>query len=79
MFIQVNQGWQSYTKCNNILVDVFAGRTSPIQCTALEEAWLNFNLSKICRLYDGPLFDQAQYPADTGSIYNIVQEHLGRS
>jgi len=79
MFIQVNQGWQSYIKCNNILVDVFAGRTSPIQCTALEEAWLNFNLSKICRLYDGPLFDQAQYPADTRSIYNIVQEHLGRS
>lgn len=75
-FIQVNQGWQSYSKCNNLLVDIFSGKNTQISCTSLEQAWINFNLSKICRLYDGILFEQEDYPSDTKSIYNIVQKHL---
>lgn len=76
VFIQVNQGWQSYIKCNNLLVDILSGQTTQIDCTSLEQAWINFNLSKICRLHDGILFNQEDYPSDTRLIHNLVQQHL---
>jgi hypothetical protein len=74
-FIEVNQGWQSYTKCNQILHNIFANVDSNLSCTPLEEAWLNFNLSSICHLYDGHLFTNDVYPTNTQTIYSIIQEH----
>jgi len=75
-FIEVNQGWQSYHKCNQLLADVFANSNKSMDCTCVEQGWINYNLSKICRLYDGSLFDQDQYPTNTQLVHSIVQEHL---
>lgn len=75
-FIAVNQGWQSYNKCNQLLADVFANSNESIDCTVIEQGWINYNLSKMCRLYDGALFDQDQYPTNTQLMHSIVQEHL---
>jgi hypothetical protein len=41
----------------------------------LEEAWINYNLSQICKLYTGPLFEQTQYPTNTQHMYEIIQSH----
>jgi hypothetical protein len=71
-----NQGWQSYIKCNQVLQDIYAGKSTEIDCTIIEEAWLNYNLSKACRIFDGILFEQQDYPKDTRVIYQIVQDHL---
>ena len=76
-FIEYNQGWQSYTKCNQLLEDIFAGNSTNIDCTIVEEGWLNYNLSKICRMYNGPIFDQENYPSNTRLVYDMVQDHLG--
>jgi hypothetical protein len=75
-FINVNQGWQSYIKCNQIIEDIFSNKFVDINCSIIEEGWLNFKLASICRIYSGPLFDDPVYPTNTQVIYNILQEHL---
>jgi hypothetical protein len=75
-FIKVNQGWQSYFKCNQILENIFSNTVAHIDCTILEQGWLNYNLSKICRLYDGTLFEDENYPTNTQIISAIVQNHV---
>lgn len=75
-FIKVNQGWQSYTKCDTLLNNILSNADSDIDCSILEQGWLNFNLSKICRLYDGKLFDQHEYPSNTKIVYELVQNHI---
>lgn len=76
MFIERNQGWHAYNKCNTIIENVFANLPYEFSCNIIEEGWINYNLSKICRIYSGPMFDDAQYPTNTQDIYNIIQLHL---
>lgn len=75
-FISRNQGLQSYNKCQHILESIISNADTPIQCTPIEEGWINFNLSKMFRLYDGILFESDAYPTSTKEISNIVKEHL---
>jgi len=74
-FITKNQGWQSYIKCNQVLEHTFANNAASIDCTVLEEAWINYNLSQVCKLYTGPLFEWEQYPVNTQLMYEIIQTH----
>lgn len=76
-FIARNQGWQSYFKCKQLLEDIFANANKTIDCTLLEEAWINYSLSKMCKLYDSTLSEQESYPTDTQQVYKIIQQHLG--
>jgi hypothetical protein len=75
-FIAYNQGWQSCVKCNCILENVFANKSTHIDCTAIEQGWLNYKLSKICRIYTGVIFEDAVYPTNTQTIYNAISRHL---
>ena len=74
-FIAKNQGWHSYNHCNRIIKDIFSNADQEINCTAVEEAWINFNLSKICRIYSGRMFDEETYPA-CREIYQDIQQFL---
>lgn len=75
-FIAVNQGYQSFHRCDDFLNNVFANKSFIVDLSPIEQGWINYNLSRICRMYDGPLFDQDHYPKDTQEIYRIVQVHL---
>ena len=75
-FITNNQGLKSFNKCNKIIENIFSNKTSSIDCTIIEQGWINYNISKICRLYDGSLFDNENYPIDTKLVYNEIQNHL---
>lgn len=75
-FIEVNQGWQSYIKCNQLLEHIFSNSSYDINCNIIEQGWINFNLSKICQLFDGEIFDQESYPSNTQDMYRIIQTHL---
>jgi len=78
-FIARNQGWQSCLKCNQLLADIFANADKTIDCTVLEEAWINYNLSRMCKLYNNDLLsEQELYPTNTQQVYKIVQQHLSR-
>lgn len=76
-FIEMNQGVQSYNKCNTILENIFANCDTTIDCTVIEQGWINYNLSKICRIYNGSMFEQEQFPTNPQSIYQEIKQHLG--
>lgn len=69
-----NHGSVSYNKCCKILESVLLGEDHNIDCTILEEAWLNYNLSKIFRVYDGLVFDCEQYPTNTLQIHQWIEQ-----
>jgi hypothetical protein len=75
-FIEMNQGVQSYNKCNTILENIFANCDTTIDCTVIEQGWINYNLSKICRMYNGSMFEQEQFPTNPQSIYQEIKQHL---
>lgn len=77
-FMTYNQGWQSYVKCNHILEDVFANKSTNIDCTIIEQGWLNYKLSNICRIYNGLLFEDLVYPTNTQIIHNTISDHISR-
>lgn len=78
-FIKVNQGWQSHLKCTHLLENILSNTPSEINCTVVEQGWINYNLSKICRLYSGPVFDDDIYPINTQQVYTIIQDHITES
>jgi hypothetical protein len=78
-FIEKNQGQQSYVKCDQIIQDIFNNKNRELDnLTVIEEAWINYNLSKICRIYNGDRFDNITYPQNTQHIYKEIQEHLSQ-
>lgn len=75
-FIEMNQGFRSYNKCNTILENIFSNRNITIDCTIIEQGWINYNLSKMCRMYNGSMFEQKQFPTNTQDIYKEITQHL---
>ena len=75
-FIQYNQGWQLFNKCNRIIDGMFSNQPMEIDCTIIEEGWINFNLSIMCKMYQGPMFENVVYPNNTTIAYCVIQEHL---
>lgn len=66
-FIEKNQGYASYIKCDKVMQDILSNTDSKIDCTVLEEAWLNYLLSKF-GVYSNVL-DQLEYPTNAQEIY----------
>jgi hypothetical protein len=75
-FIQRNQGWQIYTKCKTIVDQVLSGIDAPITTNEIEQALINAMLSKTVYIFDGPLFEENQYPNSTAEIWDKIQQHL---
>jgi hypothetical protein len=73
-FDSKNHGQNSHAKCDMILENILLGKDCNIDCTVLEEAWLNYNLSKIFRVYDGLVFDCEQYPTNTKQIHQWIEK-----
>jgi hypothetical protein len=73
-FIAKNQVWQSFIKCNRIIENIFANTDTEIDCTVIEQAWINYNLSKMCKIYDGALFED-RYLTNTQHVYALIQTH----
>jgi hypothetical protein len=76
-FITHNQGWQSYVKCNQLLEDIFANEFTNIDCSVIEQGWINYKLSNICRIYNGSMFEDETYPTNTQIINHCINEYLG--
>lgn len=75
-FIQRNQGYQSWLACEQLLAACLNGEDSEIHATILEQAWLNYSIARITRMYSGTVFDSANYPKSTREIYQEIQNHL---
>lgn len=75
-FMKKNQGWQAYIKCNSIIENIMGNISYKFECNEIEEGWINYNLSKICRIYDGELFNEDLYPDNCQDIYKILERHI---
>lgn len=75
-FMCRNQGYQSWLKCQNLLSACLGNLSLDIDCTVIEEAWLNYKITKIARMYEGTIFSSSRYPTNTQSIYKEIQTHL---
>jgi len=71
-FIERNQGLQSYNKCSTIIENAFNNVDYEFESTVLEQAWINYNMSKHCNVYDGPLYSNITYPTNSQQIYKII-------
>jgi hypothetical protein len=75
-FIARNQGWQSWTLCNETLKDAISNRDREINLEVEQQALLNVLLSRTTGIFDGDLFERPDYPSNTKEIYNLVKSHL---
>lgn len=75
-FIIKNQGYQSIMLCDSILKNIFTGESHHIPTLqAYEEAYINYNITKIARMFEGTCFN-SKYPTNTLDIYKEIQLHL---
>lgn len=70
-FLDLNQGLASETKCNKIIESIVCQESKKLQLNILEEAWINYKISKMFNLYEVPELETDNYPSDTKIISDI--------
>lgn len=75
-FIRLNQGYHSYYRCADILEKIFLEQPMPIRCTPYEEAWINYNITKMTGVDRGPLFTDDIYPTNTAEVYKLITHYV---
>ena len=72
-FIELNQGYHSYVKCQKILYCILANEEMDISnLNIVEEAWLLYKISRMFRCYDHPLLNVDTFVSNTREISRIT-------
>ena len=71
-FLELNQGYHSEIKCTSILRDIWAGRSTAINLNIVEEAWLNWQITRSFQCCDLPILVSDQYPTNTLEISKAI-------
>jgi hypothetical protein len=74
-FLELNQGWQYYTKSKKIVCAAFAGENTVFDSNEISQALINSMLTKSVGMFDGGLFADDAYPQTTKEIWNAVHHH----
>lgn len=64
-FLRLNQGYHSQLKCNKIIEAIITNQSMPLKLNIIEEAWVNYRISRTFNLYAVPELEANKYPADT--------------
>ena len=75
-FLDLNQGWQYYTKSKQAVDHALAGRNVEFSGDEISQALINSMLTKCVGIFDGELFDGDRYPNNTAQLWNCVDHHL---
>lgn len=75
-FIDLNQGWQSWVKCNDLIKAIMSNCDQEVSLVVEQQALLNALLSRTIGIFDGELFSAVCYPNNTKIIYDLVKHHL---
>ena len=73
-FLKLNQGFVSEQLCNQIIDAVLHNKSMPIKLNIVEEAWINYLVTRIFRCQDLPLLIADQYPTNTQEISKHIFE-----
>lgn len=71
-FLSRNQGYNSQTKCSKILDSIVNQTSMDIQLNIVEEAWINYKLTRLFDLYDHPALESDNYPRNTLDIARLI-------
>jgi hypothetical protein len=74
-FLKKNQGWQTYTKCINIVNSVVTYKQLEFNTTILEQAVINSLLVQTHRYYTGDLYTNNDYPTNTDQLRAMLTDH----
>lgn len=78
-FMQRNQGYQAFTKVNDLFDQIVCGVEAPIDIDWKQQAYLNYKLSMVFKIFDHPdLVDSDHYPLNTKHINQIVLAHFDK-
>jgi hypothetical protein len=76
-FIEVNQGYNQYCKALRIVDAILTNQSCLIDQQDWQlQAYINHQLSKLFKIYDGVLHDRNDYPSDTLILHNLVVEFV---
>lgn len=75
-FLDLNQGWQYYSKSKQVIDHALAGHNIEFTSDEILQALINSMLTKCVGIFDGDLFDHDQYPVNTAQVWNCVNHHL---
>jgi hypothetical protein len=75
-FIDRNQGYQAQERVHALLNSIYNNQSAMIEPDCKIHACINVIVSKTFDLYDGELFDNHTYPANTQQIAQIIAYHI---
>lgn len=75
-FLQINQGLASERKCLAVFESIVAGQSTEIQLNIIEEAWLNYCISRAFNVYNAVELSQDSYPTNTKTISEICYNYI---
>lgn len=71
-FLSRNQGYASQIKCAKIMHNIVNQIPMDMRLNIIEEAWINYRLSRMFDLYDHPALERDTYPGDTSEISRLI-------
>jgi len=75
-FIDLNHGVNAWTKTTDVVKQSLLNLDQTFESTVIEQALINYHLTKIIGIQDGPLFEHDQYPTHTKQIGDIIQDYI---
>lgn len=75
-FMAQNQGYQSWSRANQLLESALAQRDEEFSATAWEQAILNYLLTRMFGMHEGPMFFRDAYVPTTGAVWREINETI---
>lgn len=75
-FLDLNQGWQYYSRCKNLYLNSLTGNNIEFSSDEILQALLNSMISRSIGVFDGKLFEDDSYPSNTNQVWKEIEQHL---
>lgn len=70
-FLSRNQGYKSHLKCEIVMQSIMLNQPMPLALNLLEEAWINYRISRSFNLYNVEELELDNYPTDAKRLSEI--------
>jgi hypothetical protein len=70
-FLSMNQGYKSHQKCETVMQAIISNQPMPLTLNIIEEAWINYRISRSFNLYDVAELTLDNYPTNVKRISEI--------
>lgn len=76
-FLEINQGYHKWIHGKRIIDSVLTKQNLPISADDWQlQSYINYRISRIFKIHDGPLFDSDSYPGTTIEIHEVISNFI---